>query len=108
MGYVGGRPTEDWIFTSFYAGNAPNNDTHWANPRFDTLLAAGRVEIDPTKRQAIYSEMQHLLRDDGGLIAPIFANHIIALGPKIAKPAKLSGNWEMDNWRAVERWSLAA
>ncbi len=23
-------------------------------------------------------------------------------------PGKMSGNWEMDNWRAVERWSLSA
>jgi peptide/nickel transport system substrate-binding protein len=108
MGYVGGRPTEDWIFSAFYAANAPNNDTHWNNPRFEELLAAGRVEIDSDRRRAIYAEMQALLNDDGGLIAPIFSNHIIAVGPRIADPGKMSGNWEMDNWRAVERWSLVA
>lgn len=107
MGYVGGRPTEDWIFTAFYAANAANNDTHWNNDRFEKLLVEGRMTIDPDKRRAIYGEMQHILNEDGGLIAPIFANHIIGLGSRIAKPESLSGNWEMDNWRAVERWSLA-
>lgn len=107
MGYVGGRPTEDWIFTAFYAKGAVNNDTHWVNDRFETLLVEGRMTIDPDKRRAIYGEMQQILNEDGGLIAPIFANHIIGLSSRIAEPEALSGNWEMDNWRAVERWSLA-
>ena len=108
MGYVGGRPTEDWIFTAFYAAKAENNDTHWNNPRFEQLLVEGRRTVDPEKRRGIYAEMQKLLHDDGGLIAPLFANHIVGLGSKVTTPEKLSGNWEMDNWRAVERWSLSA
>ncbi|MDQ0396203.1 ABC transporter substrate-binding protein [Labrys monachus] len=108
MGYVGGRPTEDWIFTAFYAAKAENNDTHWDNPHFEDLLVKGRLTVDPAERRAVYAEMQHLLNEDGGLIAPLFANHIVGLGSKVTTPEKLSGNWEMDNWRAVERWSLSA
>jgi peptide/nickel transport system substrate-binding protein len=108
MGYVGGRPTEDWIFTAFYAAKAENNDTHWDNKRFEELLVTGRLTVEPDKRRAIYAEMQQILNEDGGLIAPLFANHIAGLGPKVTAPEKQSGNWEMDNWRAVERWSLAS
>jgi len=108
MGYVGGRPTEDWIFSAFYSANAPNNDTHWNNQRFEQLLVAGRTELDEYKRRAIYAEMQQILNEDGGLIVPLFTNHLVATNSRIAVPGKLSGNWEMDNWRAVERWSLTA
>ena len=106
MGYIGGRPTEDWVFTAFYASDAHYNDTHWNNERFDELLVRGRSELDDAKRRVIYQEMQLLLRDDGGLIVPLFTNHIVATSDKISTGEHISGNWEMDNWRAVERWSL--
>ena len=107
MGYIGGRPTEDWVFTAFYARDAHYNDTHWDNERFNQLLLQGRSELDDAKRRVIYQEMQQLLRDDGGLIVPLFTNHIVATSDKISTGEHVSGNWEMDNWRAVERWSLA-
>ena len=107
MGYIGGRPTEDWVFTAFYARDAHYNDTHWDNERFNHLLLQGRSELDDANRRVIYQEMQQLLRDDGGLIVPLFTNHIVATSDKISTGEHVSGNWEMDNWRAVERWSLA-
>ena len=107
MGYIGGRPTEDWVFTAFYARDAHYNDTHWDNERFNQLLLQGRSELDDAKRRVIYQEMQQLLRDDGGLIVPLFTNHIVATSDGISTGEHVSGNWEMDNWRAVERWSLA-
>lgn len=107
MGYIGGRPTEDWVFTAFYARDAHYNDTHWDNERFNQLLLQGRSELDDAKRRAIYQEMQQVLRDDGGLIVPLFTNHIVATSDAISTGEHVSGNWEMDNWRAVERWSLA-
>jgi peptide/nickel transport system substrate-binding protein len=108
MGYISGRPTEDWIFTAFYAADAHYNDTYWKNARFEALLKAGRAELDDHKRRDIYREMQQILHDDGGLIAPLFGNHVIAVSNKIAMNSKISGNWEMDNWRAVERWAVSA
>ena len=107
MGYIGGRPTEDWVFTAFYARDAHYNDTHWDNERFNQLLLQGRSELDDAKRRVIYQEMQQLLRDDGGLVVPLFTNHIVATSDKISTGEHISGNWEMDNWRAVERWSVA-
>ena len=107
MGYIGGRPTEDWVFTAFYARDAHYNDTHWDNERFNQLLLQGRSELDDAKRRAIYQEMQQVLRDDGGLIVPLFTNHIVATSDAISTGEHVSGNWEMDNWRAVERWFLA-
>ena len=40
MGYIGGRPTEDWVFTAFYARDAHYNDTHWDNERFNPAPAS--------------------------------------------------------------------
>ena len=39
MCFWAGRPTEDWMFSQVYAKDAPWNDTHWKDERFNQLLA---------------------------------------------------------------------
>ena len=45
--YWGGRPTQDWMYTTAYAAGAEWNETYWDHPRFNELLVAARVELDP-------------------------------------------------------------
>ncbi len=71
--YWGGRPTEDWMFSTAYAKGAPWNDTHWANEGFNELLVQARAELDNDKRRDMYHEMQALCRDDGGTVVPMFS-----------------------------------
>ena len=107
MCYWGGRPTCDWMFSQAYAAGANWNDTFWENERFNTLLLAGRGELDPNKRAEIYGEMQQLVRDDGGVIVWAFANYVYALNEKITHGPDVAANWELDGGRYVERWWTA-
>ncbi len=40
------------------------NRTFYSNPKVDELLKAGKSEIDPEKRKAIYKEVQEIIRED--------------------------------------------
>ena len=70
--YWGGRPVQDQMYTTAYLSTAEWNDTKFKNAKFDELLLAAKGELDQAKRKGIYSEMAHILRDEGGLILPMF------------------------------------
>ncbi|PHR30256.1 MAG: peptide ABC transporter substrate-binding protein [Desulfotalea sp.] len=99
----GGRPTEDMMFSTAYAADAAWNDTSWKNKRFNELLIAARAELDEPKRRAMYVEMQSIVRDDGGVVVPMFAADLAATSDKIGH-GPVSVNWELDGFRAPERW----
>jgi peptide/nickel transport system substrate-binding protein len=104
--FWGGRPTEDWMFSTAYAADAAWNDTFWKNNRFNELLVAARAELDENKRHRMYVEMQQIVRDDGGVVVPMFAADLSAATDKI-KHGKLATNWELDGFRCAERWWFA-
>lgn len=91
------------MFSMAYAANAKNNDSHWKHARFNKLLVEARAELDQAKRREMYVEMQGLVRDEGGVIIPMFANHVEAVGKKV-KFKNIAGNWETDGLRCAERW----
>ncbi len=101
--FWGGRPTEDMMFSTAYAADAAWNDTSWKNSRFNELLVAARAELDENKRRQMYVEMQSLVRDDGGVVVPMFATDLSAATGKIGHD-KLAVNWELDGFRCAERW----
>ena len=105
--YWSGRATEDWMFSTAYEAGAPWNDSQWDEPRFQELLLMARAELDSDKRREMYYEMQQILRDDGGVIVPMFANYVQALNNRIATPDTVGNLWQMDNGRMAERWSVA-
>ncbi len=70
--YWGGRPVQDQMYTTAYLSTAEWNDTKFKNAKFDELLLAAKGELDAAKRKGIYSEMAHIVRDEGGLILPMF------------------------------------
>lgn len=101
--FWGGRVTEDMMFSTAYADSAAWNDTNWKHRRFNELLVAARGELDDAKRKTQYGEMQQLVRDEGGVIVPVFGQDIAGASKKIGfhKPAV---NWELDGFRAAQRW----
>lgn len=104
--YSSGRATEDWILSSSYLTGVPWNATQWSNERFDTLLVAARTELDDAKRREMYGEMQRLIRDDCGVIAPLFANHVEAHNDRLAH-GQVGNAAELDSGLMVERWWFA-
>ncbi|MGR6466475.1 ABC transporter substrate-binding protein [Rhizobium sp. PAMB 3182] len=74
--YWGGRPTQDQMYSTGYISSADWNDTRFKNEAFDKMVVAARAELDETKRRAMYRDMSEIMRDEGGLIAPMFNDFI--------------------------------
>lgn len=102
--YSGGRATEDWVFSLFFARDARFNETNFDHEDFMKLLLAARIETDEAKRRTMYGEMQRIVRDDGGAVIPLFANHVMAMSARVQQGPRIAGNWEMDGGKASERW----
>jgi len=105
--YWGGRPTEDQMFTTAYQSGVEWNEGHWSNEKFDALLLAARSELDDAKRRAMYQEMQQIVSFEGSSIIPMYNNYVMAVANTVATPEKIGNNWNMDGFRAVERWWMA-
>ena len=103
--YWGGRPTQDWMFThGLCPGRRVERDL--LGPRALQRAHRRRRGWSSTqaRRQEMYSEMQRLVRDEGGIIIPMFANYTMALSDKVAHPEAVGANWILDGFRAPERW----
>lgn len=103
----GARPTPDQMFTLAYKDDAPWNESHWQNKRFNELLLMAKAELDDTKRAEQYREMCMLARDDGGTVIPFFANFVYARSKKVVNSGSLAASWELDGGRAYHRWWFA-
>ena len=107
MCYWSGRPTQDWMWTIAYEKGGAWNDNNWDNARFQELLIAARAEVDQAKRKDMYWEMQRLHWEEGGTVIPLFAADLMGVSEKIALPADIGSDWELDGLRCHERWSFA-
>lgn len=83
MGYWGGRPTADQMFSTAWQSDAKWNDTHWKNEKFDALLLQARSLLDDSKRAEIYGELQQIASDDGGAMIPLFGDYLDATSKKV-------------------------
>ncbi|MEM6660859.1 MAG: ABC transporter substrate-binding protein [Pseudomonadota bacterium] len=81
--YWGGRSTQDQMFTTAYLSTADWNDTRFKNETFDQTLIAARAELDAAKRTQMYADMGTMLRDEGGLICPMFNDFIDATSDRV-------------------------
>ena len=105
-----GRANEDLMLTQAYsrASLGSWNATHWDNDAFNTALIAARGEQDEERRRELYWECQRLIYEDGGMIAPIWADILDAKSSNIATGDEIASDWDMDGNRASERWWFAA
>ena len=101
-----GRITEDAMLSTAYSVAALEtgwNETYFNNARLNTLLDAARVESDEAKRREMYGEAQSLIRDEGGIVVPVFADWVDAASEKIGM-GPLSSEFDLDGCRCGERW----
>ena len=102
--YWGGRPVQDQMYSTAYLSTAEWNDTKFKNAKFDELLLAARGELDEAKRRGMYAEMAHILRDEGGLILPMFNDFVSGVSDQIQGWVD-DPNGELMNGRAlVKTW----
>lgn len=83
FGNINPRPTANILFTELFTSNAPWNESHWKNPKFDQLVAASRKEVNEDKRMQMYADMQRLIHDSCGLGIPVFLYDLTGYSSKI-------------------------
>ena len=105
--YWGGRPTQDQMYSTAYYSKADWNDTRFFNEKFDQMLFQARAELDVDKRKKLYADMGQIVRDEGGVITPMFNDFIDATGPQVGgwQP---DGNQEMMGGYALSKCWLTA
>lgn len=74
--YWGARATQDLFYSTSYLKSSEWNDTRFMRDDFEKLLMQARAELDQDKRKAIYRDMAVMVRDEGGLILPMFNDHV--------------------------------
>ena len=109
--YWGGRPTNDWMFTTCCVAESNWNDSAWkgtpAADRFNELIVAARSELDDDKRREMYWECQRLVHEDSGTLVWGFTNYLHGLRDNVRYPEKVAGNWTLDGAKSPERWWFA-
>ena len=98
-----GQPTPGLMFATAYAQGAPWNDSHFSHARFNQLLKVAQAELDEQKRAEMYAEMQAIVRDDGGVIIPLFAADVCAANARL-RFGRLASHRELDGGKCAERW----
>lgn len=102
--YWGGRPVQDQMYSTAYLSTADWNDTRFKREDFDKLLLEARAELDTDKRKALYSKMGYMLRDEGGLICPMFNDWVEATSTDVMgwEPTPsgdtMAGRWSSALW----------
>jgi peptide/nickel transport system substrate-binding protein len=102
--YWGGRPTQDQMYSTAYYSKADWNDTKFFREDFDKLLLAARAELDQAKRKDMYREMAVMVRDEGGLILPMFNDFVNATTDKVSGYVHDIGNDMSNGFVATRLW----
>jgi peptide/nickel transport system substrate-binding protein len=105
--YWGGRAAATQMLAVAYGPDAPWNESHYKDAKFDSLLTEARAEIDETKRKAMIWEMQALLHDGGSTIVPAFRDWLDGNSKKVGGHTP-HGGFDMDNGMIAEKAWLKA
>jgi peptide/nickel transport system substrate-binding protein len=102
--YWGGRPTQDQMYSTAYLSTADWNDTRFKRPDFDKILLEARSELDEAKRKDMYRTMAMMVRDEGGLILPMFNDFVNASTKQVKGYVHDIGNDMSNGYVATRVW----
>ncbi len=102
--YWGGRPVQDQMYSTAYLSTADWNDTKFFRDDFDKLIIQARAELDAVKRKELYRAAAVMVRDDGGLILPMFNDFIDAIGDKVGGYEDDSNGGMMNDKSLIKAW----
>jgi peptide/nickel transport system substrate-binding protein len=92
------------MYSTAYYSKADWNDTKFFREDFDKLLLAARAELDQAKRKDMYREMAVMVRDEGGLILPMFNDFVNATTDKVSGYVHDIGNDMSNGFVATRLW----
>jgi len=78
--WIGGNEDPDIFEYVFHSDKFPPhgaNRSFYVNPRIDALIKEGRTETDPSRRKAVYAEIQTILANDLPYINLWFLDNVI-------------------------------
>ena len=90
------------MYSTAYLSSADWNDTRFFNDDFDKMLLSAKGELDAAKRKQIYRDMGSIVRDEGGLICPMFNDWVEGVSTKVGGWA-VNPNQAMMNGQALSR-----
>lgn len=102
--YWGGRATQDLRYATSYVSNAEWNDTRFKRPDFDKLVLQARSELDEAKRKELYGQIAVIVRDEGGLILPVFNDYLGASSKSLKGFVHDIGNDSSNGYVASRVW----
>lgn len=102
--YWGGRPVQDQMYSTAYLSTADWNDTRWKRPEFDAMLNEAKAELDNAKRKEIYSKMAQMLREEGGLILPMFNDFVDGVSNDLGGWVDDPNGEMMSNQAHIKTW----
>lgn len=106
--YWSGRPVQDQMLSTAYLSTADWNDTRFFNEQFDQLVVAARGELDEAKRTQMYADLSTMIRNDGGLISPMFNDFIGATSDRIGGWVEKHKGFDlMDLYAPMKMWVTA-
>jgi peptide/nickel transport system substrate-binding protein len=79
----GDRPIAQQYLTEAYQSKGIYNETHWADPELDELIAKASVTTDVKARAEIYRKISEIFNDRGPIIIPWFAPVFGATNKKV-------------------------
>lgn len=106
--FWGGRPVQDQMLSTAYLSSSDWNDTRFFNDRFDKLVVEARAELDEAKRKEMYAEASMLIRDDGGLICPMFNDFVGATSDRLEGWIDDHKGFDLMDFRAPLKMWVAA
>lgn len=66
------RPLGVMVLGLAYRAGVPWNETGYANPAFDRLLAEAEGTLDAARRSAVMAELEAMLQADGPMVQPLW------------------------------------
>lgn len=102
--YWGGRPVQDQMYSTAYLSTADWNDTRFKRDDFDALLLDAKAELDLERRKSLYSQMGYMVRDEGGLICPMFNDFVDAVSNKVGGYEPDPNGELMNSYAGIRCW----
>jgi peptide/nickel transport system substrate-binding protein len=85
-----------FFYLQALAENAPYNETHWHNPSWNTLLFKAIGELNQSKAQSYWNQVQQIQFDQGGYMCWTNADYVDGVSKKVQglkpNPGGILGN----------------
>jgi peptide/nickel transport system substrate-binding protein len=92
-----------FFYQQALASNAPYNETHWSNAAWNNLLTKAIGELDQTKAQAYWNQVQEIQYNQGGYLIWTNADYVDAVSTKV-KGLAPAGTGILGNHSFLDAW----